>query len=73
MKQDVNYFLGNNIRKYREERKLSQEKFAHLCHISRAYYGRIERGEYRVTVDMCKRIADALGIPIFMLFVDLPE
>ena len=71
--QDVNYFLGNIIRKYREERRLSQDQFAILCHISRAYYGRVERGEYRVTVSTCKKIADALGIPLYMLFVDLPE
>lgn len=73
MKQSVNYYLGNIIRKYREERNMTQEEFAHFCGISRAYMGRIERGEYRVTVEMCKRITYALGISLYYLFLDLPE
>lgn len=73
MIQSVNYFLGNIIRKYREERNLSQENFANLCEISRAYYGRIERGEHSITIETCKKIADALEIPLYYLFIDLPE
>lgn len=73
MKQDINYFLGNTIRKYREERNYTQEDFAHLCDISRAYYGRIERGEHSITVETCKKIADAFGIPLYYLFIDLPD
>lgn len=52
---------------------MTQEEFAHFCGISRAYMGRIERGEYRVTVEMCKRITYALGISLYYLFLDLPE
>lgn len=73
MKQNIDYFLGNIIRKYREQRKLSQEDFANMCNISRAYYGRIERGEHSMTIEKCKRIADALDIPLYYLFMDLPE
>lgn len=73
MDQNINYFLGNIIRKYREERNYSQEYFASLCDISRAYYGRIERGEHSITIETCKKIADALEIPLFYLFIDLPE
>lgn len=73
MKQNIDYFLGNIIRKYREQRNLSQEDFANMCNISRAYYGRIERGEHSMTIEKCKRIADALDIPLYYLFIDLPE
>ncbi len=73
MQQNINYFFGNILRKYREKRGLSQEKFALLCNISRAYYGRIERGEHSATVELCKKIADALEIPLYYLFIDLPE
>lgn len=51
----INYYLGNEIRKMREGRGYSQNEFAEICGISRAYYGRIERGEYNVTVDMCQK------------------
>lgn len=73
MEQNINYFLGNIIKKYREERKISQENFANMCGISRAYYGRIERGEHSITIETCKKISDTLGIPLYCLFIDLPE
>lgn len=69
---NINIQFGNILRKIRETRKMSQEDFALLCDISRAYYGRIERGEHSVTLDVCKKISDALGITISELFSDLP-
>ena len=69
---NINIQFGNILRKIRETRKMSQEDFALLCDISRAYYGRIERGEHSVTLDICKKISDALGITISELFSDLP-
>jgi len=68
---NVNYQFGNILRKYREAKGLSQEQFAELCEISRAYYGRIERGEHSITLEKCKKIADALTLPISVLFQDL--
>lgn len=52
---------------------MSQEEFAELCDISRAYYGRIERGEYNVTLKLCSQISNALGIRLVDLFSNLPE
>lgn len=69
---NINYQFGNILRKYREAKGLSQSQFAELCEISRAYYGRIERGEHSITLDTCKRIADALSLPLYTLFQDLP-
>lgn len=69
---DINYQFGNTLRKHREAKGLSQEQFAELCEISRAYYGRIERGEHSITLETCKKIADALSLPISVLFQDLP-
>lgn len=68
----INYYLGNEIRKIRKSRGYSQEKFAEICGISRAYYGRIERGEYNFTVAMCQRIANGLGCHISDLFLNIP-
>ena len=48
----INYYLGNEIKKIRISRGYTQEEFSEICGISRAYYGRIERGEYNVTVDI---------------------
>lgn len=71
--KNINESIGEVIRKYREGRGYTQDEFANLCGISRAYYGRIERGEYNVTVKLCHKIATALGIRIYDLFSDLPE
>lgn len=68
----INYYLGNEIRKMREGRGYTQEQFAEMCQISRAYYGRIERGEYNFTVEMYQRIADGFGCHISELFINLP-
>ena len=48
MWNNINIQFGNVLRKVREARGLSQEEFAELCDISRAYYGRIERGEHSI-------------------------
>ena len=69
----INYYFGNNLRKFREAKGYSQEQFAAICNISRAYYGRIERGEHSITIEKCSLIAQALGIHISTLFVDLPD
>ena len=68
----INYYLGNEIAKKRKGHGYTQIEFAGICGISRAYYGRIERGEYNVTVDMCQKIADGLGCHISELFIDIP-
>ncbi len=48
---NINEKTGLNIRKYREEQGYTQNDFAEECQISRAYYGRIERGEHSITVE----------------------
>ena len=70
---NINYYFGNNLRKYREVNHYSQEEFAEICEISRAYYGRLELGEHSITLDTCAKISQALGIHISELFKDLPE
>ena len=70
--ENINIQFGNVLRKIREARGLTQESFALYCDISRVYYGRIERGEHSATLDICKKISDALGISLSELFSDLP-
>ena len=70
---DVNVAFGDILRKFRERRGYSQEEFAERCEISRAYYGRIERGEHSVTIEKCYKIASALNVRIADLFEEMPE
>jgi len=52
--------LGNNIKKHRLEKKLSQEAFADLCGLHRTYIGMIERGEKNLTFINLVKVSKAL-------------
>ena len=68
---NINVQFGNVLRKIREGRHFSQEQFAEICGISRAYYGRIERGEHSITLELCQKISDATGLSFSELFEDI--
>ncbi len=63
--------FGNVIRRLRLDKGLSQEEFADLCGLHRTYIGSIERGEKIVTIDTAAKLAQALGLPLSQLFVQL--
>jgi transcriptional regulator with XRE-family HTH domain len=63
--------LGERIRRLREESGASQEEFAMLAEIDRAYYGGIERGERNVSAINLMKIAIALNAEVGNLFPDL--
>ena len=67
---NINKKIGENIRIYRMEQGYNQNDFAEECQISRAYYGRIERGEHSMTLDMCERICKTLGVSMRDLFMN---
>ena len=56
--------LGENIRTYRRNAGLSQEKLAEKSDLHHNYIGDIERGEENVSVDALMRIATALKITL---------
>lgn len=68
---EIDIQFGNILKRTRESRGMSQEQFAEMCGISRAYYGRLERGEHSTTLKLCKRISDALGISVSDLLEDI--
>ena len=54
--------LGINIKKYREQKALSQNQLAELVGVTREYIADIERGHKRVSLKKLFAIADALEI-----------
>lgn len=54
--------LSNNIKKYRKEKGLSQEKLALASGIDRSYMSEIERCLANPTLDLLLKISNALGI-----------
>ncbi len=67
---DIIKVFGTNLRKYRTELGLSQEKFAEKCGLHRTYIGSVECFQRNVSLENIQRIADALGIESYKLLID---
>ncbi|MBQ9845296.1 MAG: helix-turn-helix transcriptional regulator [Oscillospiraceae bacterium] len=67
---DIIKVFGKNVRKYRNEKGLSQEKFAEICGLHRTYISDIECFRRSISLDNIQKIADALEIETFRLFIE---
>jgi transcriptional regulator with XRE-family HTH domain len=59
---DLQKTLGRNLRRYREQRGLSQEDFADLVGVHRTYMGGVERGERNLTLRSVERLAAVIEV-----------
>ena len=59
--------LGENIKKYRLKKGLTQEKLAEIVDLSREYIIRVEMGHKRISLRKLFEIADALDVDCSML------
>jgi XRE family transcriptional regulator, regulator of sulfur utilization len=55
--------FGKTIRALRVNAGISQDRFAEIAQVDRAYVGYIERGTYLPSLDLIARLASALGVP----------
>jgi transcriptional regulator with XRE-family HTH domain len=62
MQGDLQRTVGQNLRRYREDRGLSQEAFADVVGVHRTYLGGLERGERNLTLRSLERIAEVLRL-----------
>lgn len=67
---DIVKVFGTNLKKYRTEMGLSQEAFADKCGIHRTYISAIECYRRSISLENIQRIADALGIETYKLFIE---
>lgn len=65
---DILKVFGTNLRKYREEKNISQEKFAEMAGLHRTYISDIERFQRSISLNNVQKIADALEIETYKLF-----
>ena len=67
---DIVKVFGDNLRKYRNALGLSQEAFAEKCGLHRTYISAVECYRRSIALENVQRIADALGIETYQLFME---
>ncbi len=70
---EISKLIGQRIRNYRTQQKLSQEKLAELSGCHPTYIGQVERGEKNATLESIEKIASALNVPLSQLFEKLGD
>ncbi len=66
----ISQAFGRVVQRHREAKDLSQESLADIAGIHRTYVSKIELGKVRLGLDIAKRIADALGVPLGRLIAE---
>ena len=59
--------FGQNVRKERLKRKMSQEELSNIADLHRTYIGMIERAEKNITMRNADKIAEALNLTLIDL------
>ncbi|MBQ6481999.1 MAG: helix-turn-helix transcriptional regulator [Anaerolineaceae bacterium] len=67
---DIVKVFGINLKKYRTSIGLSQEAFAEKCGLHRTYISAIECFRRSIALENVQRIADALEIEPYKLFLE---
>ena len=67
---DIVKVFGTNLKKHRLALNLSQEAFADKCGLHRTYISAIECFRRSISLKNIQRIADALEIETYKLFIE---
>ena len=67
------HIFANNVRRYRTEQNLSQEKLAELAGLHRTYISAVECERRNISIENIESIADALNIKPYMLLLNDEE
>ena len=63
--------FGRKIKTLRNDRGISQEKFALSIDMDRTYYASVENGRRNISINNIEKIAKGLGITLEELFKGL--
>lgn len=67
---DIIKVFGDNLRKYRTAMGISQQTFAEKCRLHRTCISAIECYRRSISLENIQRIADALEIDTYKLFME---
>jgi XRE family transcriptional regulator, regulator of sulfur utilization len=70
--EDITLLVAHNLKKIRDEKKLSLDKLAELTGVSKSMLGQIERGESSPTISVVWKIANGLKIS-FTTLLSVPQ
>lgn len=70
--ENLNVVIAQNLKRIREDKKLSLEKVAEITGVSKTMLGQIERGESSPTITTVWKIANGLKIS-FTTLIDSPQ
>ena len=66
---NVKSSFGQNLKRYRKEKQLSQEQLSEKVDISVKHLSAIERGLTFVSAELLEKLSKSLKIPIFLFFI----
>jgi transcriptional regulator with XRE-family HTH domain len=67
---EIQAVFAGNMKKYRKQAKITQERLAELCNTDYRYIGQIETGRRYPSLEFIGKIASALNIAPYLLFYD---
>ena len=67
---DIIKVFAANLKKYRIQKGFSQEDLAEISELHRTYISAIEREKRSIALENVQKIANALNIETYLLFVD---
>jgi transcriptional regulator with XRE-family HTH domain len=70
-KKNILIAFGDNVRRLRKEKKLSQEELSYMADLHRTYIGMIERAEKNITLLNISKISIALEVTISEILKDV--
>lgn len=60
--KELQELFGENVKKFRQKKKISQEQLASLAGLNRTYIQSIEKGKRNVSIVVAEKIAISLGV-----------
>ena len=73
MNMGVKSTFGENLKHYRKEKRLSQERLSEILDISIKHLSAIERGLNFVSADLLENLSRSLEIPVYQFFIKETE
>ncbi|MBQ8847518.1 MAG: helix-turn-helix transcriptional regulator [Candidatus Gastranaerophilales bacterium] len=69
MNQDSKIIIANNIKKLREQAKLTREKLSLILELENSYISKLENKRINITIDKLDKIANYFNIKTFELLI----